>query len=572
MTADTLPVAPRPAGFRPTVLVRAARRVWLTAGALLLCSLPLSAAALPAPAADPEASFATVLEERLADTGTAVDPVVMLLYQRRSFRAAWDDPARVSELLSLLENSADHGLDARDFAPAMLRTVAAADADSLAAQVERELLFSASLARFVQQVRHGKLDPRQLYADWNYSLPPGGYERAQTLESVLAAPTLQQAVDAHLPAPQQYRALQQALRVQRALTAAPPARLAGGAALRPGDRGARVAALRARLQAEHAAGGALPDLSGGDASRFDETLAEAVRRFQRRHGLKPDAVVGQQTVDALNVAPQVRVDQLRANLERLRWTAADLQGDRLEVDLTGYHAHLWIGGEAVWSARVIVGRPARATPALLDSLQHVVLNPKWVVPPTILREDVLPRLSSDPDYLARQRMRVVDRSGQTVDPQAIDWSDARRARAAYQLVQESGADGSLGVVKFALANDYAIFLHDTNARRQFGRAQRALSSGCVRVEHPLELARLLLAADAQDQWTDAALRSALASGRTRTIPVLHGLPVLLNYFTVVADDDGEVQFRADIYDRDRALVGALGRPAEAVYATFAPAH
>lgn len=540
---------------------QAARRAWLTASAVLLCSLPLPAPALAvfdSTAADDR--FARVLEQQLAAAPADLDAAVPLFYQRREFQPAWDDPARIAELLSLIEHSADHGLDSRDFAPHLLRAAAAQLTDTVAARVERDLLFSASLARFVHQVLYGKLDPRQLYADWNYSLPPGAYERAQELERIVTAPALQAALAEQLPAPQQYRALQAALTHYRALAAAAPwPQLADGAVLRPGERSPRVAALRARLQAEAAVDPAMPALASADAARYDRELAEAVRRFQRRHGLRDDGEVGAQTVAVLNLPAQARVEQLRVNLERLRWMAKDLQGDRLEVDLTGYRAQLFLSGETAWSARVIVGKPARATPALLDSLQYLVLNPKWVVPPTILREDVLPRLASDPDYLARQRMRVLDRSGQVVDPAAVDWANEREARAAYQLQQDAGADGSLGLVKFALGNDYAIFLHDTNARRLFGRAQRALSSGCVRVENPLQLAQRLLEADAPGRWSEDALQRAVASGRTRTIALQHSLPVLLNYFTAVVDEAGELQFRADIYQRDKALLRALDR-------------
>ncbi len=554
-----------------TVWRQVARRARLTASMVVLCSLLLSATAFAVSASVvPPEDVAQALEQQLGAAAPSFDAALPLFYQRRQFQPAWDDPNRVAELLNLIGSSADHGLNPDDFAPLVVHAAAAASDASTTARVERELLFSASLARFVDQVYHGRLDPRQLYADWNYSLPPGPYRRAQILDHLVSAPSLQAALAEHLPAPSQYRVLQAALANYRALAAAAPwPQLAPGPILRPGERGARVAVLRARLQAERAADPAMPELAASDAARYDRVLAEAVRRFQRRHGLKDDGVVGQQTVAALNVPAQLRVDQLRANLERLRWMAADLQGDRLEVDLTGYRARLLLGGRQVWAARVVIGRPARATPALLDNLHYLVLNPRWVVPPTVLREDVLPRLASDPNYLARQRMRVLDRSGRAVDPAAVDWADASRARSSYLFQQEAGADGSLGVVKFGLGNDYAIFLHDTNARRQFGRAQRALSSGCVRVDKPFELAYQLLEVDAPGRWSEEALRGAVASGRTRTIVLDHNLPVLLNYFTAVVDEDGELQFRADIYGRDRALVDALDGPAGAVSATLA---
>jgi len=284
-------------------------------------------------------------------------------------------------------------------------------------------------------------------------------------------------------------------------------------------------------------------------------LAEAVMRYQQRAGLAADAAVGRQTVEALNIGPAQRVDQIRVNLERLRWVARDMLGDHLMVDITAYQANLLLGGQNVWSSRVVVGKSARETPALLDSVQHLVFNPKWVVPPTILREDVIPGVARNPAYLADHRMRVVDRSGQAVDPALIDWQNARRSGFPYMIVQESGADGSLGRIKFSLANPYSIYLHDTNARSLFRRDTRALSSGCVRLEKPQELALILL--DDAARWTPETLEAALATGKTRSVPVGRDIPVLLHYATAGLDDAGRFQFRPDIYDRDAAVLAAL---------------
>ena len=178
-----------------------------------------------------------------------------------------------------------------------------------------------------------------------------------------------------------------------------------------------------------------------------------------------------------------------------------------------------------------------------------------MVPPTILREDVIPRAARNPGYLASQRLRVVDRSGQSVDPSTIDWGSARQSGFPYRVVQQSGADGSLGRIKFALSNPYAIYLHDTNARSLFGRAERALSSGCVRVAKPAELARILL--DDPVSWSAEALEAALASGRTRTVGVGRDVTVLLHYSTAGLDEHGRLQLRNDIYDYDRAILDTL---------------
>ena len=507
-------------------------------------------AALVAPTAD--GALQLQIEQRLRERTPDADETTSLFYLSRAWRPVWDDPARVDALVAAVESIHVHGLDPADFNPERLRR-AAAEWTTVEARAERELLLTDTLVELLFQLRHGKVDPRTLYREWNFTPPPNPYERAGELAAVLQAGDLRAAIDAHAPDLPLYRALVQGLAHYQALAMLGDwPKVAGGPTLRPGARSARVPALRERLLVEPESG---LDEATRRSSHYDPALVEAVKRFQAGHGLEPDGVIGAQTLLALNTSPARRVEQIRANLERLRWVAADLRGDRLLVDIVGYHADLVLDGQPVWESKVIVGKPARKTPSLRDSVVNLVFNPKWVVPPTILREDVIPRAARNPGYLASQRLRVVDRSGQSVDPSTIDWGSARQSGFPYRVVQQSGADGSLGRIKFALSNPYAIYLHDTNARSLFGRAERALSSGCVRVAKPAELARILL--DDPVSWSAEALEAALASGRTRTVGVGRDVTVLLHYSTAGLDEHGRLQLRNDIYDYDRAILDTL---------------
>lgn len=511
------------------------------------------AAAVAIEPATGDSAFALRIEQRLRERAAMADETTALFYLARAYRPAWTEPARAEALLAAVEALPGHGLDPADFAPLRLRAALPAESDPDRA-AERELLFTDTLAALLFQLRYGKVDPHALYREWNFTPPPNPYERAGELARVLQAPDLAVAVEAQAPDLPLYRALRAELLAQQGrLAGGDWPKVAAGPTLKPGARSARVPSLRARLAA---AGERV--LEARDRSHYDEALVEAVKRFQAAHGLQADGVLGAQTLEALNASPAQRVAQIRANLERLRWVASDLQGDRLLVDIVGYHADLVLDGQPVWASRVIVGKPRRRTPSLLDSVTHLVLNPKWVVPPTILREDVIPGAARNPSYLANRRMRVVDRSGQTVDPSTIDWSGARQSGFPYRIEQQSGADGSLGRIKFSLSNPYAIYLHDTNARSLFKRAERALSSGCVRVERPAELAALLLA-DAE-RWSAQALQAALDSGRTRTVGVGRDVKVLLHYATAALDDTGAVLLRNDIYGYDAAIVSALDAP------------
>lgn len=489
--------------------------------------------------------------------GSSTDAaVVRLFYYGRGYRPAWTEKARAKELIMAVEASRQHGLVPADFAIDALRKAAAGGDNDADAIVRRELLFTTALAGLARQLHYGKVDPRSLYSIWDFSPIPGVRERAIALSPLLEADSLSTALAALAPQDEAYRALQKALSRVAALAASGGwPQVPAGATLHPGERDARVQALRARLLAEGWI--AATDISAADSksTRYDAALQAAMQRFQRAHGLTADGAVGQLTLAALNVSAAQRVAQIRVNLERMRWVARDMTATRLTVDLAGFNAELRLDGVLRWSSKVIVGRPTRETPVLLDHVQHLVLNPKWIVPPTVLREDVIPGVIRNAAYLNKHQMRVVDASGQTVAPAQIDWSGVSRTDFPYRIVQQSGADGALGQVKFSLSNGYSIYLHDTPTRSLFRKPARALSSGCVRLEKPRDLALLLL--DDPQLWNDDALATAIASGQTKTLPVALNVPVMLLYLTATADAMGTISFRTDIYDRDGPVLARL---------------
>lgn len=476
-------------------------------------------------------------------------------YAAREYRPAWTEPGQAQGLVALVETLPDHGLDPADFPLERLRQAASAHPADAVEGAEREWLLTTSLARLARQMTVGKVDPRRLYPEWNFAPPPGPDEAAAQLEGLLQAPALAPAVAALAPPFAEYQGLLKALAAYRALAQKGPwPTVPGGSSLKPGMDDPRVPALRARLAAEgEVASG------GGKSAHYDPELAAAVSRFQTRHGLEADGAVGERTLAELNVPVAARVDQIRVNLERLRWVARDRVGDHLVVDVAGFTARLYLDGRKAWDSRVVVGRPVRKTPAFRADLTYLVLNPRWVVPPTILREDVLPKLAADPAYLAAHAMTVVDGAGQPVPAEAIDWQRYRSGGFPHQIVQVPGPENPLGQIKFMLPNPYAIYLHDTPSRRLFQRTDRAQSSGCIRLEKPLDLAVLLL--DDPVRWSLDGLKTELGNNRTRSVSVKRQVPVLVLYFTAEADGAGSVGFRPDFYDRDGAVLTGLQRPA-----------
>jgi murein L,D-transpeptidase YcbB/YkuD len=227
------------------------------------------------------------------------------------------------------------------------------------------------------------------------------------------------------------------------------------------------------------------------------------------------------------------------------------------VNVAGYEVFAASNGVPFWRRRAVVGRQTRETPIFKASITSLDLNPTWTVPPTILREDMLPKLRRDPGYLRREHIRVLDRNGRPVNAAAINWQ-AGGNRPPYILRQDPGPHNALGRIKFVLPNSHSVYLHDTPSRDLFEKAERNFSSGCIRVEDPLSLAEILLADP--DVWNRETLEAAIATGKTRTVRLPKPWPILILYWTAELDGEGRVRFLPDVYRRDPTLLRALNGP------------
>ena len=288
---------------------------------------------------------------------------------------------------------------------------------------------------------------------------------------------------------------------------------------------------------------------------FTPVLEAAVKEFQQRHGLDTDGIVGKQTLGSMNVSTKDRIDQIRVNLERGRWVLNDIQDEFLIVNIAGFKAYLVRNNKLIWTSRVIVGRPYRKTPVFKSSIKYMIFNPAWTVPPGILRNDVLPIARKNPFYIREQRFEVLDQQGRQVDPDSVDWSAYTGKNFPYTLQQEPGPDNALGRIKFVFPNSHFVYLHDTPHRELFGREERTFSSGCIRIEKPLELAELLL--NDTEKWSRQKIEEAIATNKTQSVYLPHPVTIMLLYWTVIIEPDGIVNFRKDIYNRGNGVLNAL---------------
>jgi murein L,D-transpeptidase YcbB/YkuD len=485
------------------------------------------------------------------------------LYQDRGYRPIWTKPEAVNQLITAIQESYLEGLNPQDYSLAEIRssTGSASPSTNPFQAADRDLLLTTAFLRLAANFFCGKEDPVTQHPEWNILFTMGGADPLTPIEMELTSQSILQAIDSWKVHHPYYQRLKQALATYRAIRAKggwEP--IPGGGVLKIGMSGPEVAALRRRLAAED-----LELSPATDQQSFDAGLQEALRRFQGRYSLKTDGMVGSGTLAALNVPVNDRIDQIRVNLERCRWVLKDLDDTFVLVNIAGFRVAYLKHNQIVWSSKVQVGRPYRDTPVFRSQITYLELNPTWTVPPTILAKDIIPAVKKNPAYLGKKNLKVIDQEGRVINPSAVNWSKYPQQPFPYMLRQDPGTSNSLGLIKIIFPNQYNVYLHDTPHRELFEQEERTFSSGCIRVEHPLELAELLL--DNPTRWGIENLRSAVAKGKTQRISLPRPVPVLLMYMTVTVDKNGVVFFKSDPYKRDPALLQGIGRDADIRYAT-----
>ncbi|RZO07773.1 L,D-transpeptidase family protein [Pseudomonas mohnii] len=483
-----------------------------------------------------------------------INRVVLDFYSHRNYRAAWTDGRDVAQLLKSLNDTQIDGLVPQDFRIAELeqaRLALQATAPTPAQSAAFDLAATRTYITALLQLRRGKVDPSRLDFHWNFD--PVGVDPREDMNSFFAALDAHDVARAFAQAPPQetvYRNMRESLaQLRKVRDAGGWPKVAEGQSLKPGMDGMAVAQLRARLVA---AGYLAP--AKGKRSDYDDSVIAAVKKYQTEQYLGADGVAGKTTLEALNVPVEARIDQVRVNMERARWLLYKLQGTFVVVDIAGYKVALYRDGQPIWRSRVQVGKPFRSTPVFQSEITYVTFNPTWTVPPTILVQDMLPKIQQNPGYLAANRIRVLDRQGNVLDPSTVDWSNAK----GLTLRQDAGPENSLGQVVIRFPNDYAIYLHDTPHRELFARSVRATSSGCIRVENPLQLVELLF--NDPVRWNSEGIQKQLANGRTENIMLPVKVPVLLAYWTVDLSKDGRVTFKPDVYGYDSPVLRELNLP------------
>lgn len=483
--------------------------------------------------------------------------LLSLFYQSRNYEPAWGDLEYAGHIIKLLGKSTEEGLFPADYHYYALADLYAElrseDTHGSRRRAELDVLLTDGVLLYASHLVNGKISPARYEKTWNYSevqlLPE---KIVYALTNHVDNKTIAQGLESLKPDLKVYRQLKEGLAYFSGLADRERFQeIPNDRALKRGAEGQVVAALRVRLKS---IGFALEDTQ---STVFDEQLELVVRRFQRRYGLEPDGIVGPTTFDELNVPFSHRANQIRINMDRIRWVVDDLAPDFLLVNIAGFKLWLAQNNEIVWSTDVMTGAIYTQTPLFKATMTYLVLNPTWTVPRSITRE-MFPRFSGDPSYLARKNYRLLNREGNTVDPVSLNWATLSKGNFPYTLVQMPGEGNALGRVKFMFPNKHAIYLHDTPQKSLFVKARRAFSHGCIRVKNPLKLAELLL--QGHEHWDRAEIERVVDSRRLTSVPLGKPVEVLLMYWTVQPDSDGNLGFVPDIYGRDLALIAAIKKP------------
>jgi murein L,D-transpeptidase YcbB/YkuD len=429
---------------------------------------------------------------------------------------------------------------------------------------ELDLRLTELYLEYGRHLLSGRLDPSRVNEDWFIRTRRATVD--STLRVAAAAEDLEKTLAEFLPAAPDYRTLM-AARARYAAIAANGGFPEVTATIAPGDTGSAVAAVVQRLAME----GDL-DSSAVSLRTYDTAVSQGVERFRRRFGLEAGKGVDRELVAAMKVPVDHRIRQIELNLERLRWLPNEFGARYVAVNIPDFHLHAYDEGREVLTMRVIVGDEYDGTtPVFADTMNQVVFRPYWNVPSSIALDEILPLVQRNESYLERNEYEVVPaRGSEPLDPRSIDWDDLDSTNFPYAIRQKPGPRNALGLVKFLFPNRFDIYMHDTPGDHLFQRNKRAMSHGCIRLEHPDKFAEYVL--EGTGDWTPDRIKRAMNAEEQQPVALKRPLPVYILYLTAFARD-GEVHFRPDLYAVDARGMERLGKapPAEqiaALRATF----
>ncbi len=515
---------------------------------LLLIAMPTVSVAMPEAQA-----LRKQLEKYLtATTQESGLSALQRFYAGRDYQPIWLQSDSTSVLhdiaLEFIANAEAEGLDSHDYQLHHLRQLRSDNYSAI--PYELEFQTTRALLMLAEDMRLGQLSAKEVDPDWH--IPQPLFDPVIFLLEAVASDHFQQSLYDLSPKIPSYQLLKQALAKYRDLVARQIAwtRIPAFFDIQPNTSHAVIPLVRARIaEAFHTHGTAEYNLPPTQSNNYDGDLVNAIKTFQAQHGLNTDGIIGRNTRRALNMTPAEKVQQLRLNMERLRWLPRDLGGRYLLVNIAGFQLAAVKHDQQILTMRIIVGKYFRSTPSFSSNISHFILNPFWNVPASIAKKDLLPKQQKDPTFFATRGIKVYqgyDYREASIDPDTIDWL-AIKKEFPYVLRQDPGAKNALGTIKFILPNPFSIYLHDTPTKSLFHSEIRTFSSGCVRLEHPVALAGFAM----EEGRTQTELTAQINAGKTATVNLPEPLPTYVVYLTTWIDSQRKIHYSPDTYGRDK---------------------
>ena len=485
----------------------------------------------------------------------------------------WDIEENRKALLDHLAKAIEEGLLPEDYRYNELLQFEQSLILTPSKKEEYHKLLTIALIQYTSHLKNGKLNPKEIYSNWEYTIKPIAND--SIIQKILSKKQVDSLIEASKPKHYIYSQLKKALKKLHEM----PEDSFDSIKTKTKEKlylglknSTTIANIKKRLRY-------WGDLNSNDTlanKNFDENLKKAILHFQTRHGLEPDGKIGIGTLNALNISKNTRTQQIICNLERWRWFPETLGTNFLGVNLPDYHLQVVENQDTVKTYRVVIGQVKRKTPVLSSKADNIVFNPTWTVPPTIIKEDLIPDATKSRSYFYKNRIKIFNYKNEPISAYKWKADDALK----YRYVQDPGMNNSLGLVKINFNNSHLVYMHDTNHRELFVKNYRALSSGCVRIEKPLPLAEYLLKDKKKKEYIKeeipqknknkdtkplykkklievptyslAEIDTIVQKKETKTVKISQNFDVHFLYFTAWYDK-GILQFRYDVYQYDTEL-------------------
>ena len=467
-------------------------------------------------------------------------------YADKGNKTIWHETEKRNHAMQILKKSFTKGLNPEDYFYGLLEI----KEKYIKNLTEKELInfdvmLSCGLQRYISDVSNGKLTPRFIYKDWDLK------EKIIDVNNILTLAYENNSFEKDFqniePKSEMYAQLQNALHIIDALPEDYFLPLYSSKKIKPLDINPKIIAIKKRLMYWN-------DLSQKDTITkvYDKETVIAMKQFQARHGLQADGVIGTGTIRALNFYKNERREQIVTNLERWRWFPDDFGSHYTIVNIPDYSLRIIKDRDTLQTYKIIVGTAKRRSPILTSKLRSVVFNPTWTVPPTIIREDLVPDATKSRRYFSRMQITIYNYKNEKINPYA--WKPEKANN--YRYVQDPGMNNSLGNMKILFNNKYSVYLHDTNHKDGFSSNYRSLSSGCTRVQNPLKLAQYVLKDTAN--FNDEKLKKLIETKKTVTYNIRQDINHFQLYYTAWSINN-KLIFREDPYNLDFDLYCRLRR-------------